>query len=100
LTGTAPCISFVAGGDQSLVALEGTVLDYQIHHNFGVTMSVITYPDSAETFTLGMDVDDPNPGKLLKHSLMTDIRIERPLTGYLKKADRTICHLSDVPLQR
>lgn len=59
---------------------------------------VIGYPDSERTLTLGMDVDNALLGKLLKHSLMTQVPIERPFTDFFKKADCSMCHPPDVKI--
>jgi hypothetical protein len=59
---------------------------------------IIKYPDSTKAMTLSMDIDDALLGKLLKHSLMTEMPIERPFTEYLKTADCAQCHPAEIEL--
>ena len=60
---------------------------------------VLSYPDSGKTFTFGMDVDNELLGKLLKHSLMSEIPVQRPLSGFLERSDCSKCHPSDIPIK-
>lgn len=58
---------------------------------------VVSYPDSAQTLSLRMDIDDALLGRLLKHTLMTQKPIVAPLSQYLEEADCAMCHPADVP---
>ena len=63
-------------------------------------MIIINYPDSTQNITLEMNIDDALLGRLLKHSLMTEIPIEMPLKQYMEKADCATCHPADVKIRR
>jgi hypothetical protein len=49
-------------------------------------------PETDSTLWVYMDIDNELLGKLIKHSLMTEVPIEFPLTEYLEKADCQKCH--------
>jgi len=63
-----------------------------------VPVIILSYPDSSNTLTLVMNIDDALLGKLLKHSLMTEIPIKRPLSEFIKEADCSKCHPADIKL--
>lgn len=63
-------------------------------------MIIVGYPDSARGITLEMNIDDALLGRLLKHSLMTEIPIEMPLKAYMEKADCATCHPAEVKIRR
>ena len=61
---------------------------------------ILHSPSSTYTLSLGMDIDDALFVKLLKHTLMTQIPIERPFKDYLQNADCSLCHPSEIKLNR
>lgn len=63
-----------------------------------VPVIYVSYPDSGQSLTLEMGIDNALLGKLLKHSLMTEIPIRRPFTDFLKEADCAQCHPPEIEL--
>jgi hypothetical protein len=59
---------------------------------------LITYPNTSDSIWFEMDTRNATLGKLLKHSLMTQEPISRPLDEFLEVASCTKCHPSDVPV--
>lgn len=59
---------------------------------------LITYPDSGDSIWFEMDTKNATLGKLLKHSLMTQEPISRPLGEFLEVASCTKCHPPSVPV--
>ena len=53
---------------------------------------ILKYPDSTETLWLNMDIDNALLGKLIKHSLMTEIPVKKPFGDFLVEADCAKCH--------
>ena len=53
-----------------------------------------------DSLSLGMDIDDEILGKLLKHTLMTQIPIRRPFKDYLTQADCSLCHPQEIIINR
>ncbi len=56
--------------------------------------------NSNDSLSLGMDIDDEILGKLLKHTLMTQIPIQRPFKDYLAQADCSLCHPQEIIINR
>jgi hypothetical protein len=54
--------------------------------------------DTSESLWVYMDIDDALLGKLIKHSLMTEVPIEYPLKEYLQKADCMKCYPSHIDI--
>ena len=61
---------------------------------------VIQQGADSEPVQLGMDTDDALLGKLLKHSLMTEVPIKRPFDKFLQEADCAKCHPSSIKLKK
>lgn len=61
---------------------------------------LVSYPDSSEGVWLDLDTDDALLGRLLKHSLMTEIPLKRPFTEFLQEADCGKCHPAEIKIRR
>ncbi len=59
-------------------------------------MIMITSPSSSDTVWVQMSTKNDLLGKLVKHSLMTQVPIKRPYEEYFEQAKCTSCHPSDV----
>lgn len=59
---------------------------------------IITEPDSADSIIIGMRIDNELLGRLIKHSLMTQVPIKRPFEQYLVEADCSKCHPSRIKI--
>lgn len=59
-------------------------------------MIMITYPNSGDTVWVQMSTKNDLLGKLVKHSLMTQVPIKRPYEAYFEDTKCTSCHPSDV----
>jgi hypothetical protein len=59
-------------------------------------MILLTYPNSTDTIWFDMNVDNAMLGKLMKHSLMTQVPISRPFTEYVEVAKCGTCHPSHI----
>lgn len=66
---------------------EGTIPQILIH-----------YPNSGDSIWLSMNVDNALLGKLVKHTLMTQIPIERPFAEYFEVAKCSTCHPSHIKI--
>lgn len=64
-----------------------------------IPVILIRQGDDGEPVQLGMDIDNALLGKLLKHSLMTEIPIKRPFEQFLKEADCAMCHPSSIKIK-
>ncbi len=60
---------------------------------------MVSYPDSSDGIYFDMDVDDALLGKLIKHSLMTQLPIKRPFKEFFAEADCSSCHPSEVKVK-
>ena len=59
-------------------------------------MIMITYPNTSDTVWVQMSTKNDLLGKLVKHSLMTQVPIKRPYEAYFENTKCTSCHPSDV----
>lgn len=59
---------------------------------------IMSYGDSSRALWIDMDTDEALLGKLLKHSLMTEIPVKWPYQQYFEKADCAKCHPSSIEL--
>jgi hypothetical protein len=55
-------------------------------------MILVTYPNTSDTMWFDMNVDNEMLGRLMKHSLMTQVPISRPFTEYIEVAKCGKCH--------
>jgi len=64
------------------------------------TMPVIllSYPNGMDSLWLDMNIDNALLGRLLKHTLMTQVPITRPFTAYVEAAKCSKCHPKDIPI--
>lgn len=53
---------------------------------------VVTYPGSKDTLLLDMNIENEILGKLIKHSVMTQVPISRPFTTFFNEAKCQTCH--------
>jgi hypothetical protein len=60
---------------------------------------MVSYPDSTDGIYFDMDVDDALLGKLIKHSLMTQLPIKRPFKEFFATADCASCHPSAIKVK-
>jgi hypothetical protein len=61
---------------------------------------LVSYPDSVEEIWLDVDIDDALLGKLLKHSMMTQIPVRKPFEEYLEEATCISCHPGNVQVRK
>ena len=61
-----------------------------------IPVILITYPDSGDSIWLEMNTDNELLGRLMKHTLMTQIPITEPIGEYLETAKCSKCHPGDV----
>lgn len=61
---------------------------------------IVDHPSGIDSLFLDMSIDDALLGKLIKHTLMTQIPISRPFRDYLAQADCSICHPQEVIINR
>ena len=61
---------------------------------------LVRYPDSSRAQWFDLSVDDALLGKLLKHSLMTEMPIQRPYKDFLQQADCMKCHPANIKLKK
>ncbi len=61
---------------------------------------ILKQPNSQDSISFEMNIDDATLGKLLKHTLMTQIPIQRPFKDYLANADCSLCHPKEVRINR
>lgn len=61
-----------------------------------VPVILITYPERQDTIWLDMNTKNEVLGRILKHSLMTQEPISRPLGDFIETASCSRCHPSDV----
>ncbi len=61
-------------------------------------MILLTYPEGTDSLWLDMDIDNALLGRLLKHTLMTQLPISRPFTEYFEIAKCSKCHPKDIHL--
>ncbi len=61
-----------------------------------VPVIMIKYPNSKDSLWLDMNTSNEVLGKLLKHSLMTQVPISRPYSNFLEEARCQNCHPADV----
>ena len=59
-------------------------------------MILITYPDATDSLWLDMNTDSEMLGKLVKHSMMTQVPISRPFAEYFEVAKCGTCHPSHI----
>ena len=66
------------------------------NEEIGVTsnmpMILVSYPNSQDTVWFDMNMDNEMLGRLLKHSLMTQVPISRPFTEFVEVAKCGKCH--------
>ncbi len=60
---------------------------------------LVTYPDTKDSIWLDMTTDNKLLGKLIKHSLMTQEPIKRPIGNYFEIASCSKCHPPDVKVK-
>ena len=63
-----------------------------------VPQILIRYPETSDSIWLDMNIDNALLGKLIKHSLMTQVPIQRPFAAYFEAAACSKCHPSDVKI--
>ena len=61
-------------------------------------MILLSYPGGTDSIWLDMNMDDATFGRLLKHTMMTQIPISRPFTEYIEIAKCENCHPENVKL--
>ncbi len=61
-----------------------------------IPMILVRYPASGDSIWLDMNTENQMLGKLLKHSLITQVPIKRPFLDFFQDASCTNCHPSDV----
>ena len=61
-----------------------------------IPVILITYPVSGDSIWLDMNTDNEVLGRLMKHTMMTQIPISMPVGEYLEEAKCSKCHPSDV----
>ena len=67
--------------------------------NGGVIPQIlIAYPNSTDSIWLDMNIDDALLGKLIKHTVMTQVPIERPFADYFELAKCSKCHPSHIKI--
>ena len=90
------------GNSQNVSSEEWVVSFEDSNDTIDGYMPVIILRNAAtnDSLSLGMDIDDALFGKLLKHTLMTQVPIKRPFKDYLKQADCSICHPSEIKINR
>lgn len=82
----------------------GTNLWTIVHSDSGgvegaLPVILVSYPDSSEAVWLDLNIDDALLGRLLKHSLMTEIPIKRPLAEFLQEANCGSCHPAEIRIR-
>ena len=76
----------IAGGDSGRTASRVPVI-------------VVSYPDSGYVIPLDVGISDALLGTLIKHTLMTEVPIQRPYMEYLATADCAKCHPPHIKLK-
>lgn len=61
-----------------------------------IPVIMITYPVSNDSIWIDMNIKNELLGKLVKHSLMTQVPITEPYGTYLETASCTTCHPSNI----
>lgn len=61
-----------------------------------IPVIMITYPESNDSIWIDMNIKNELLGKLVKHSLMTQLPITEPFGDYFAKTSCTTCHPSNV----
>lgn len=59
---------------------------------------LIHYPHTTDSIWLDMNIDNALLGKLIKHTLMTQVPIERPFAEYFEVATCSRCHPSHIKI--
>ena len=63
-----------------------------------IPVIMISYPETGDSIWVQMDTKNDLLGKLIKHSLMTQVPISTPYSEYFEKAKCQNCHPADVPV--
>lgn len=61
-----------------------------------IPVIMITYPVTSDSIWIDMNIKSELLGKLIKHTLMTQIPIKEPYGEYLDNASCTHCHPSNI----
>lgn len=61
-----------------------------------VPVILVSYPGSRDSVLLDMNIENELLGKLIKHSAMTQMPIERPFNTYFEEARCQNCHPENV----
>ena len=64
-----------------------------------VPVILVTYPETNDSIWLDMNTDNELLGRLMKHTLMTQMPITEPFGDYLVSASCSKCHPSDVEIR-
>ena len=63
-----------------------------------IPVILLTYPESGDSIWLDMNTDNELLGRLMKHTLMTQIPITEPFGDYLVTASCSKCHPSEIKI--
>lgn len=61
-----------------------------------IPVIMVTYPDSNDSIWIDMNIKNEILGKLVKHTLMTQVPIFEPYGDYLEAAQCSKCHPSNI----
>ncbi len=61
-----------------------------------IPVILITYPDSRDSLWLEMNTSNELLGRLIKHSLMTQMPIQEPIGNFLEAAKCQSCHPAEI----
>lgn len=64
-----------------------------------IPVILLTYPESGDSIWLDMNTDNELLGRLMKHTLMTQIPITEPFGDYLVSAACSKCHPSEIKIK-
>lgn len=64
-----------------------------------IPVILLTYPDSGDSIWLDMNTDNELLGRLMKHTLMTQLPITEPFGDYLVTAACSQCHPSEIKIK-
>ncbi|MDX1407058.1 MAG: hypothetical protein R3330_02965 [Saprospiraceae bacterium] len=68
------------------------VKDEETDRESAMPMILVSYPGTTDSIWLDMNMDNEMLGRLLKHTLMTQVPLSRPFTRYVEIATCGSCH--------
>lgn len=63
-----------------------------------VPLIVVTQEGSDEAVTIPMNIDNELLGRLIKHSVMTQMPIKRPFKEFIEQSNCASCHPKDIKI--